>query len=97
MIEAAGLLKAYGHRLKEVPMSEVASNSIHEAMSSLRFKGRPFDSSRCADHSRIGGRKARKSRERNVRNDRLGQIRDFTKAIHLFDTRDDSDDDPEEE
>ena len=33
MIEAAGLLKAYGHRLKEVPMSEVASNSKHEAMS----------------------------------------------------------------
>ena len=33
MIEAAGLLKAYGHRLKEVPMSEVASNSKHAAMS----------------------------------------------------------------
>ena len=33
MIEAAGLLKAYGHRLKEVHMSEVASNSKHEAMS----------------------------------------------------------------
>jgi hypothetical protein len=33
MIEAAGLLKAYGHRLKVVPMSEVPSNSKHEAMS----------------------------------------------------------------
>ena len=33
MIEAAGLLKAFGHRLKEVHMSEVASNSKHEAMS----------------------------------------------------------------
>ena len=33
MIEAAGLLKAYGHRLKEVHMSDVASNSKHEAMS----------------------------------------------------------------
>jgi hypothetical protein len=32
MIEAAGLLKAYGHRLKEVHMSEVASNSKREAM-----------------------------------------------------------------
>ena len=33
MIEAAGLLKAYGHRRKEVYISEVASNSKHEAMS----------------------------------------------------------------
>ena len=33
MIEAADLLKAYGDRLKEVHMSEVASNSKHEAMS----------------------------------------------------------------
>jgi predicted ABC-type ATPase len=33
MIEAAGLLKAYGLRLKEVSMSEVPSNTKHEAMS----------------------------------------------------------------
>ncbi len=33
MIGAAGLLKANGHRLKVVHMSEVALNSKHEAMS----------------------------------------------------------------
>lgn len=33
MIEAADLLKAFGHRLKEVHMSEVPSNSKHESMS----------------------------------------------------------------